>query len=292
VDVAVSRLAGRQDGIVRLDQMGLTSDQIRRRVEKGRLHRLYQGVYAVGHMALTRRSHERAAVYACRPGAALSHQTAAARWGQLRWNGPIHVTAPRGRQAQDGFVLHRTRRLEREDVVILDGVPVTTVHRTLVDLADVLSERKLADAVHETEVQRLFDLTKLREAQARVPGRKGRHALDRVLEAYTERPLIRTDAEMLLKELCEEFDIPRPQFNVTRHGMEVDALWPDAGFAIEVDGRATHHTTKAFYADRKRDRVLGAYEDIQVSRVTWPDLTVDRHELAREIKALLRRRYR
>lgn len=200
------------------------------------------------------------------------------------------MTAPRSREPQDGFVLHRSRVLGPEDVVILDGIPVTTVHRTLVDLAEVITERKLADAVHESEVKRLFDLRKLKEAQARVPGRRGRHRLDRVLDAYTERPFTRSEAENLLRQLCVDFDIPMPQFNASRAGRELDALWPDAALAIEVDGRETHGTTRAFYEDRARDRAL-AVEGIQVLRVTWPDLTTGRAALAREVKALLRRRY-
>jgi very-short-patch-repair endonuclease len=207
----------------------------------------------------------------------------------VRAGGPIHVTAPKPRRAHDGFVLHRTRALDPADVALVGGIATTSVHRTLVDLADVLTEKRLADAVNEAEVKRVFDLQQLRAAQARVPGRRGRHRLDRVLEAYTQQPFTRSEAEKALKELCEDFAIPTPEFNATRAGRELDALWSEAGLAIEVDGRETHGTIRAFYADRARDRAL-AVERIQVLRVTWPDLTTGRASLAVQIKALLPRR--
>ena len=81
-----------------------------------------------------------------------------------------------------------------------------------------------------------------------------------------------------------------PQFNASRAGREIDALWPDAALGIEVDGRETHGTTKAFYEDRARDRALAVQAGIQILRVTWPDLTSGRRALAAELKALLRRR--
>jgi very-short-patch-repair endonuclease len=154
-----------------------------------------------------------------------------------------------------------------------------------VDLADVLSERGLADAVHESEVRRLFDLAELNEAMARVPGRRGRHKLGRVLVAWEPRPLTRSEAERRFGALCEEHGIRKPQANATRGGYELDFLWPEAGLAAELDGRAAHHTSRAFHGDRRRDREL-AVLGIQVIRVTWRDLEDDSAALARQLRAL------
>ena len=100
------------------------------------------------------------------------------------------------------------------------------------------------------------------------------------------RHFLRSEAERRLKRLCEAHALPQPQFNVHVAGYEVDVYWPEARFALEVDGAATHHTRHAFHADRRRDRALAA-EGIQVVRVTWPDLNGG---LMEQVEAILRRR--
>jgi very-short-patch-repair endonuclease len=161
------------------------------------------------------------------------------------------------------------------------------VARILVDLADVLPERKLADAVHEAEVRRLFDLSALEQALSRVAGRSGRHRLGRVLTAYRgERPLTRSGAERRLLELCASRGLPAPRTAASIGGYEVDFLWPAAGLCVEVDGAAAHHTSRAFHADRRRDRELAAL-GIHVVRVTWRDLEGDLALLADQLEAIL-----
>ena len=167
---------------------------------------------------------------------------------------------------------------------MVDAVPVTSVARTLVDLGDVLTEKRLADAVHEAEVQRLFDLGKIKEAYARVPGRSGRHRLNRVLAAYEERPMTRSDAERRFLALIQSHSLPKPRTNQLLHGFEVDFHWPATNLVVEVDGTAAHHTRKAFEQDRRRDRAL-AKQGIQVLRVTAGDLEGG----AADIAALFRR---
>jgi predicted transcriptional regulator of viral defense system len=182
-------MASRQHGVVsraQLTSAGLTRQGIERRCERGRLVRLHQGVYAVGHTALTHKSRLVAAVYACGPKAVASHHAAGALWGLLRGPQTIEVTAPRSRAKHDGILVHRSRRLEEEDRTVIDGIPVTSLARTIIDLADALPENRLADAVHEAEVKRIFDLAAIEGALERVPGRRGRHKLKRVLAAYRD----------------------------------------------------------------------------------------------------------
>ena len=252
----------------------------------GRLHLLHRGVYAVGHQALTWRSRLIAAVYACGPAAVASHRAAGALHGLLR-AGRVEVSAARGCKAKPGIAVHRPRELRGEDRTEVDAIPVTTVARTLVDLADVLDDERLAKAVQQAEILRVFDLESLKAAELRAGKRKGRHRLARVLAAYQPEPeLIRSEAERQLKQLCRRHSLPQPQFNAWVAGHEVDAYWPDARFALEVDGVETHGTVRAFHEDRRRDRAL-ARQGIQVSRVTWPDLG---RELAEELKQILARR--
>ena len=166
---ALAGLAAGQRGVVSLSQLhelGLSDPGITRRLQAGRLHRLYRGVYAVGHTALTPRARELAAVLACGDGAALSHRSAGFAWGFVkRRPREVHVTCVRSRPPGPGVVVHRST-LDAGDRVVLDGVPVTTAARTLVDLGDVLPEMQLADAVNQAEVKRVFDLARVEAAQA------------------------------------------------------------------------------------------------------------------------------
>lgn len=283
-------MAGRQHGVVSTEQLhaaGLMDHGIQRRIEAGRLHRLHRGVYAVGHVALTVRSRELAAVLAAGPEALLSHRSAGRLWGLLRSAPAIEVTAVRTRRARDEFVVHRPRRLEPQDRAERDAIPVTSVARTLVDLADVISERRLADAVHEAEVQRIFDLTAVRETLDRLPGRKGSQVLTHVLSAYDgHNSRTRSEAERRFLMLCTHHDLPRPEVNASIGGYEVDFYWRAHAVAVEVDGAAAHRTTRAFQTDRARDRILTTH-GVHVLRVTWRDITHQPDTLARQLHTIL-----
>jgi very-short-patch-repair endonuclease len=287
VEEVVAGLAARQHGVVAVWQLldhGVPRRAIDSAVKALRLHRLHRGVYAVGHDGVSPRARELAAVLSCGPEALASHRMAGSLWGFLRSAPRYEVTAPRSRTGRDGVLVHRSRRLDPADRAIVDAVPVTSVARTLVDLADVLSEKRLADAVHEAEVLRLFDLSKIEEAQARVPARTGRHRLNRVLGTYEEPPMTRNDAERRFLRLCQSHSLPQPRTNQLLHGYEVDFHWPDRALVVELDGATVHQTRKAFEEDRRRDRAL-AKNGVQVLRVTWRDLEAG----AADIAALFRR---
>jgi very-short-patch-repair endonuclease len=159
------------------------------------------------------------------------------------------------------------------------------VARTLVDLADVLSDRRLAAAVNEVEVQSVFDLRAIEVTLSRLPGRPGRPRLERALAAYTEPPgYSTTKAERLLLRLCKEHGLPTPQ-RVFAAGYELDFYWSDARLGVEVDGGTFHRTRRAFHEDRRRDRRLAA-AGIQVARVPWRDLTQTPAQLVAELKAI------
>lgn len=253
-------------------------------MESGWLVPQYDGVYAVGHTALTRHSHLLAAVYACGPAALASHRSAGALWGLLRLPQRIEVTAPRGCKPKKGVTVHRSRHIHEEDRALIDAIPVTSLARTLVDLADVLPEKRLASAVHEAEVLRLFDLKEVERVLARLPGRKGRHKLNRVLAAYRDvQPFTRSRAERLVLEICNEHGLPKPRVNTWIGSYEVDFHWPEANLVLEFDGGAVHRTTRAFYEDRRRDRSLAA-RGIHVVRATGRD---EARALGEELKAIL-----
>jgi hypothetical protein len=240
-DEAIGELAGRQYGVVsraQLGELGLTRHRIERRVATKRLVPLHRGVFAVGHEARTWRSHLIAAVYACGPGAVASHRAAGAVHGLLS-SQRIEVTAPRGCKPKSGITVHRSRHLPEEDRTLIAAVPVTSVARTLVDLADVLTEERLAKAIRQAEILQVLDVAALERAARE--GRRGGKRLKRVLAAYQpESHLLRSEAERRLKQLCEDHSLPQPQFNINLHGYEVDVYWPEARLVLEFDGAATH----------------------------------------------------
>jgi very-short-patch-repair endonuclease len=206
-----------------------------------------------------------------------------------RGTGLVEVTAPRGCKPKPGISVHNTRAIHPNDRKTVDGIPITSVARTIVDLAEVLTDRRLAAVVNETEVLRLFDLRAIEEAMERLPGRHGQQRVERVLASYTESPGYSTsEAERLLVRLFKEHGLPQPS-RISIAGYELDFYWADARLAVEVDGRAFHGTRRAFEEDRRRDRQLAAM-GIQVARVTWRDLSVSAPKLAGELNAIRRTR--
>lgn len=189
---AIADLAARQHGVVARSQLlalGFGRGAIAHRVDSRRLHPVHRGVYAVGRSALNRRGVWLAAVLACGGGAALSHWSAGALWGLIRPRGPTHVsrTAQRGR-GPAGVALHRRRDLPGTDRCIRNGIAVTSVPRTLLDLAAVGGESTLARAVEEADRLGLLDLGALVELRRRCLGQAGTRRLEDV-SPICARPL-------------------------------------------------------------------------------------------------------
>jgi predicted transcriptional regulator of viral defense system len=287
-DEALAELAGRQHGVVsvaQLRELGFSKYSVRRRVERKRLLPLHPGVYAVGHLGLTVDSRRMAAVLACGRGALLSHRAAGALQALLPSSPRFDVTVPGGGRARAGIVVHRSRCIDQEDRAAVRGIPVTSVARTIVDLAEVLDHERLANAVKEAEIRRVFDLGAIERVLARVAGRAGRHRLAQVLAAYRPDPhFTRSGAERRFVELCERHGLPAPAMNTWVAAHEVDAYWADVRVVVELDGLEAHGTRAAFQQDRARDRALAA-AGVGVVRVTWLDLQ-DEPRLANQLKAV------
>ena len=290
VDRRLAAVARRQYGVVSRDQLrrlGIGDSGIAERIRTGRLHRLHRGVYAVGHTQLRREGRWFAAVLAGGPGAVLSHADAAALWGIRPTSAAvIDVTVPtqNGRLKRKGLRLHRSRRLGAGQVTVHERIPVTTVARTLLDLADVLSEQALKRAIDETEHLRLFDLAALITVVQGNPGRRGATLL-RAAQGPLE--LTRSELERRFLEIVDRHGLPRPQVNTRIAGYEVDFAWPDAALVVETDGFAAHGTRTAFVNDRLRDRRLrrAGFETV---RLTSDDLAYEA-EIAADVATLLNR---
>jgi very-short-patch-repair endonuclease len=254
----ILRVARRQWGVVtraQLTALGLSANGIAQWVRPGRLIRLYRGVYAVGHDRLTRDGRWLAAVMACGPGAALSHRDAAALWDLRQSNSAyidVIVPSQSGRK-RAGLRIHRSARLRPDEVTVRHGIPVTTVARTLLDLADVLEKQALRRVVTEAEYLNRFDMTAINAVVENNPGRRGAKLISAVGGAGHRT---RSKLEDRFLALLERHRVEEPESGVWIDGYEADFVWRSAGLVVELDGIAAHRTTAAMKGDRRRDRIL------------------------------------
>ena len=293
LDRLIAQVASAQHGVVaywQLTDLGLSDDAIHYRAKAGRLHQLYVGVYAVGHTKLTIRGRWMAAVLACGPDAVLSHRDAAALWQVRRSSrGFIDVTAPgRTRNARSGLDVHRPRKpLEPDERTVHDGIPVTAVPRTLLDLASVVPLNSLRYAWEDAERQRLFDLTEIQTVRNRFKRRKGLKHIDLLIAERRPLPQItRSRLEQMFLEFCARYGLPTPSMNVWIGEFEVDAVFPDHHVAVELDGRDYHSHATAQERDPVRDlklQILG----YKPTRITYRRLVTEPDNLATDLRDLL-----
>jgi predicted transcriptional regulator of viral defense system len=281
-DRRVAKLAARQWGVVSLAQLraaGLSDDAVQRRVGAGRLHRLHHGVYAVGHTVLKREGRWLAAVLACGDTAVLSHRSAAAHWGLLQSEATrTDVTTLRTRAGNATIRLHRSHSLIACDTDTHQGIPITSVARTLLDLAATVRPDRLERALAQAEHLELYDHRAITELLARSNGHRGQKAL---AEATALDPkLTRSEWEIRLLKLVRAAGLPEPLVNLALdapdHGeCKPDFHWPSHNLIVETDGWQTHRTRAAFERDRSKDAALTA-AGYRVVRFTWrtPDATI------------------
>lgn len=249
-DAAIARAAAVQHGVVTAKQLavaGLGRSAISERVRAGRLHRVHQGVYAVGYRSLGLHGRWLAAVLACGEGAVLSHSSAAALWDLLRpIDGPVHVSVPAtsGRRSRRGIHLHRCPSLTPlssppsslpirggrggQPVIIRARIPVTTVQRTVDDLVGSVPAYLVRRARRQAELKGI-----------------------RLEDAEGKRP--RSDLEELFLRLCRRQRLLLPETNVKLGRWEVDFLWRAQRVVVEIDSFAYHRGSETFHRDRERD---------------------------------------
>jgi predicted transcriptional regulator of viral defense system len=289
IDRLIAELADRQHGVVatwQLVAMGLTHDDIRYRARIGRLHRIHRGVYAVGYRTLTPKGHRMAAVLAHGPDAVLSHRSAAAHWeiGPGSWK--FDVTTPHSKRNRKGMRTH-TALLDPDEMTFRDGIPVTSVARTILDLAAVLRHDALTRLVENADRRELFDLKALDRVIARRPRAAGIARLRAVLAAYRGTADTRSGLERSFRALIARAGLPEPQYNVLVAGLTVDVYWPEWRLVVELDGRPYHSSPRALESDRLRDATLQKH-DLRVLRVTDQRFTDDPDGVLADIIALRR----
>jgi very-short-patch-repair endonuclease len=290
-DRVLAELATKQWGVVSREQLagvGLGRGAIDGRLRSGRLRRVHRGVYAIGGAALPREGRDLAAVLACGLGAVLSHVSAAVHWVLLTYNAPRpEVSAPASRRAIPGIRLHRTRSLVAQDTTTHRGIPVTTIAKTLLDLAASSPKSHLDHALGQAMRNDLYDHAAIEDLLARHHGRPGTKALR---EATAEDPAFtRSALEQRFRVLCRRAGLPQPRCNtdvadLDHHPHEVDFHFAAHRLVVEVDGWRDHGTRAAFERDRAKDAALVAAGYI-VLRFTWRQLRYDPETVAARVRA-------
>lgn len=268
VEEAIAALARRQQGNVTYAQLlslGLGPSAIYRRCQTGRLYPEHHGVYGVGRRPTTALERASAAVLACGPRAALSHQSAFTLWGlDHRWRFPVHVSIPSCRK-RPGIITHRIRSLARADTVIHLGLRVTSPARTFLDCAPGMSRRRLLRALADARRSGHLKPAALQDILDRNPTHPGHASLAGAISAYQPT---RSEFESAFLRFCQRHGLPTPQINAQVAGYEVDALFADHRLIVELDGWAYHQDRHSFEGDRERDAATLAAGHATV-RLTW-----------------------
>jgi hypothetical protein len=268
-DERSTELVRRQQGRLtwaQLMALGVSRSTASQWRSQGRLTRVMPKVYAVGPRidGLEARSWE--AVLHAGPGAMLSHRSAAHKLGLIKYPpAVVEVSTPRRKAPSIDAVV---RVYAQRDVkrARRDGVPITTVEQTLLDLARV-EPALLARALSVLDFRKQLEVRALEAICG--SGRLGSGALRAALLEH-QPALAYTNGELEQRFLrwCEGWKVPLPKFNVQLHGIIVDAYWPEHGLVVELDGHANHSSPAQLRRDRARDLKLRAH-DLSVVRYGW-----------------------
>ncbi len=273
--MGVALIAADQEGQITRRQLracGLDDKAIARRVGSGRLHRMYRGVYAVGHAGVTLEGRFMAAVLACGEHAYLSHFSAAAHLGFMSWEERLLEVTVLGtsRRHVKGIRVHNARSLHWRDTVRHKGIWVTSPARTLLDLATVLPPNALRSAARRAQALHRVSVPQMLACVARSNGHPGTGALKAVI-AGGAAPT-RSTLEDLVLDLLDDAGIERPEINVPLRvdGLRIipDFLWRPQRVAIEADSRRWHDHSLTREHDADKQAILEAH-GWRVLRVDW-----------------------
>jgi very-short-patch-repair endonuclease len=290
-DRAIAELADRQHGVVarwQLLAMGLGAGAIEHRLRAGRLFLMHKGVYVVGRQSLTPRGYWMAAVLAAGPGAVLSYNRAAELHGiRQSHQVKVDVTIPKGHRSDRPTIRIHSSTLDPEDIATVDGIPVTSVARTILDLAGVLDEDQLLQVIEEGDRLGTFDLRAIERAMARRPKSGGVAKLRHILADYRDAPDLRSKLERDFYALIKTAGLPPPQLNTMVAGFLVDVCWPQWRLVVELDGRGFHDRRRAFETDRIKDAKFQRH-GYRILRITYKRVHEQPDAVLADILALAR----
>ena len=302
-DRTLAALAAGQDGVFTIDDArreGLSSDQIDYRIGAS-WSLIHDGVYRIAGAPATWRSGVRAALMVAGDGSAASHQSAAAMYEVpggtrdlveltcVRWKRTVHA----------GLVVHESRRLDARDIRLLDGIPVTTPERTLLDLAWRFPTANFLELVIQAARRKrliTYESTKEMFDRHARRGLKGVSALREVLERWDpESRATESEMETLLVQALRRSGLPEP---VVQHDIadaagrfiaRADAAYPAAALAIEYDSKQEHSDEFQLAKDaQRRNRLQAAGYSVLSAR--YVDLKSGGTEICGQIAAIIRHR--
>jgi hypothetical protein len=286
VEQVLARLCGRAHGVVTRRELraeGISAREIDRRVEKGALLVEYRGVYRVGHAAPNREARYLAAVRAGGDGAVLSGRAAAHLHGILKGPAPPpEVTAPTERRIK-GVKTRHCRHLDSRDVTTVRGIPVTTVARTLVDLAAEQGVEELARLCHEAGVLHRTTPRQVEAVLARRPNSPGAGKLRAIMRGDVR--VVLSELERAFLELLRKEGLPLPETNRPAGGRRVDCRWPAHRVTVELDSYRFHGSRHAWERDHRRAREAYARKDA-FRRYTYGDVMEHPRLMLRELRDL------
>lgn len=264
--------------------VGVSAAEIKSRVGTGTLLREHRGIYRVGHRAPSVEARYLAAVLACGAGALLGGRAGGYLFSLLKGTAPPPgVITPTERRVK-GVTTKRSRCIDPRDATIWRGIPVTTVARTLVDLAAVLSTDHLARACHEAGVRYGTTPARIEGVLERRPTSRGAATLHRVIRGEIQVTLSKLEAVFVMR--LREAGLPLPETNRPAGGRRVDCRWPERCLTIELDSYRYHHSRHAWEQDRRREREAFARDD-EFRRYTHGDVFEDPEAMLAELRSLL-----
>ncbi len=232
------------------------------------------------------------AVLSCGPAAVLSHHSAATLWGLRGYSDQVlHVTAPH-KSTSSKRIRRHISHLPLDERTVEEGIPVTTVPRTIFDLAATEPDDVVENLLREMEFLELRDRLSLRDLVERYPGRRGVRRVRSALERLEEEPAARkrSPLEDRFAPFLRQHRLRLPRFNdwidLGDKRYQVDCHWPGTGQIVELDGWKGHKTKSAFREDRARDRKLKV-AGYSVIHITWNQLDDEPEAIASDLRALL-----
>jgi hypothetical protein len=278
-DVLVARRAATQHAVLSVAELhacGLDDHAILVRVRNGRLHKRFRGVYAVGHDMLSLAGCFLAAVKACGPGAVLSHYAAAVLHGLLPWDGRYPEVTTRHARRHAGIRAHRSDHIER---CFVNGIPVTPVLRTLIDLSgSKLPDEQLRRAVNES-----LNLRAVRLGDLVTSNHRGANRLRAIVASAA--PTMNEFEDVVLA-ITTQGGLPMPDVSQWYLGYKPDFRWAEQHVIVEADGKRTHDQALARADDARRQAVFEEAGET-VLRVTWLQATMQPQATLRRITRAL-----
>jgi very-short-patch-repair endonuclease len=285
-------LAEEQHGVVsyrQLRELGFSKGHVYRANEADRLRRVHRGVYAVGHRELSSYGRCRAALLAFNDNAVVSHRTAGWLWGLFsQCPAEVDILVP-GKGRRKGIRIHRVVALSDRDCWSVKRIPVSSLPRTLIDIAATEPRRELTRAVDRTRRRGLLDLTAIDRLLDRRIGLPGAQQLRQALVLYRKPVYDRARSELLFVDALEKEGVSLPTLNTWVGKWEIDAWWEEERLAVEVDGWETHGSREAFEDDRLRQEEM-KLAGIDCIRISARRIEREPEEVAKRLQILLSRR--